>query len=150
METDKNAQMTDNLIRLAAMVKRVSDSVDRIEKTLKQHDQKIEQALEQSSQNEGWSDDSAWEGFGPKPEKTPVNPNAEQYTLELHHGPYTIYRHDGESDKEWQRRKDHLLAQRITFLNGSGQNGTPEQVAYLQRIEERLGRKVFQYPLATT
>jgi hypothetical protein len=150
METDKNAQMNDNLIRLAAMVKRVSDSVDRIEKTLKQHDRKIEQALEQSSQNEGWSDDSAWEGFGPKPEKTPINPNAEQYTLELHHGPYTIYRHDGESDKEWQRRKDHLMDQRITFLNGSGQNGTPEQVAYLQRIEERLGRKVFQYPLATT
>jgi hypothetical protein len=150
METDKNAQMTDNLIRLAAMVKRVSDSVDRIEKTLKQHDQKIEQALEQSSQNEGWSDDSAWEGFGPKPEKTPINPNAEQYTLELHHGPYTIYRHDGESDKEWTRRKDHLMDQRVTFLNGSGQNGTPEQVAYLKRIEERLGRKVFQYPLATT
>jgi len=150
METDKNAQMNDNLIRLAAMVKRVSDSVDRIEKTLKQHDRKIEQALEQSSQNEGWSVDSAWEGFGPKPEKTPINPNAEQYTLELHHGPYTIYRHDGESDKEWQRRKDHLMDQRITFLNGSGQNGTPEQVAYLQRIEERLGRKVFQYPLATT
>jgi len=150
METDKNAQMTDNLIRLAAMVKRVSDSVDRIEKTLKQHDQKIEQALEQSSQNEGWSDDSAWEGFGPKPEKTPINPNAEQYTLELHHGPYTIYRHDGESDKEWQRRKDHLMDQRVTFLNGSGQNGTPEQVAHLQRIEERLGRKVFEYPLATT
>jgi hypothetical protein len=150
METDKNAQMTDNLIRLAAMVKRVSDSVDRIEKTLKQHDQKIEQALEQSSQNEGWSEDSAWEGFGPKPEKTPINPNAEQYTLELHHGPYTIYRDDGESDKEWQRRKDHLMDQRITFLNGSGVNGTPEQVAYLQRIEERLGRKVFQYPLATT
>jgi hypothetical protein len=98
----------------------------------------------------GDSDDSAWEGFGPKPEKTPINPNAEQYTLELHHGPYTIYRHDGESDKEWQRRKDHLMDQRITFLNGSGQNGTPEQVAYLQRIEERLGRKVFEYPLATT
>jgi hypothetical protein len=150
METDKNAQMNDNLIRLAAMVKRVSDSVDRIEKTLKQHDQTIEQALEQSSQSEGWSDDSAWEGFGSKPEKTPINPNAEQYTLELHHGPYTIYRHDGESDKEWTRRKDHLMDQRVTFLNGSGQNATPEQVAYLKRIEERLGRKVFQYPLATT
>jgi hypothetical protein len=104
--------------------------------------------IEDSFQSD--SDDSAWEGFGPKPEKTTINPNAEQYTLELHHGPYTIYRHDGESDKEWQRRKDHLMDQRITFLNGSGQNGTPEQVAYLQRIEERLGRKVFQYPLATT
>jgi hypothetical protein len=104
--------------------------------------------IEDSFQSD--SDDSAWEGFGPKPEKTPVNPNAEQYTLELHHGPYTIYRHDGESDKEWTRRKDHLMDQRITFLNGSGVNGTPEQAAYLQRIEERLGRKVFQYPLATT
>jgi hypothetical protein len=42
------------------------------------------------------------------------------------------------------------MDQRVTFLNGSGVNGTPEQVAYLQRIEERLGRKIFKYPLETT
>jgi hypothetical protein len=149
METEKSSVLKDQLEKAATMFKRISESVDRIEKTLKEHERKIDEALKRSSYQDD-DDDSAWEGFGPKPEKTPINPNAEQYTLELHHGPYTIYRHDGESDKEWQRRKDHLMDQRITFLNGSGQNGTPEQVAYLQRIEERLGRKVFQYPLATT
>jgi hypothetical protein len=149
METEKSSVLKDQLEKAATMFKRISESVDRIEKTLKDHERKIDEALKRSSYQDD-DDDSAWEGFGPKPEKTPINPNAEQHTLELHHGPYTIYRHDGESDKEWQRRKDHLMDQRITFLNGSGQNGTPEQVAYLQRIEERLGRKVFQYPLATT
>ena len=149
METEKSSVLKDQLEKAATMFKRISESVDRIEKTLKEHERKIDEALKRSSYQDD-DDDSAWEGFGPKPEKTPINPNAEQYTLELHHGPYTIYRHDGESDKEWQRRKDHLMDQRITFLNGSGQNGTPDQVAYLQRIEERLGRKVFQYPLATT
>jgi hypothetical protein len=149
METEKSSVLKDQLEKAATMFKRISESVDRIEKTLKEHERKIDEALKRSSYQDD-DDDSAWEGFGPKPEKTPINPNAEQYTLDLHHGPYTIYRHDGESDKEWQRRKDHLMDQRITFLNGSGQNGTPEQVAYLQRIEERLGRKVFEYPLATT
>jgi len=149
METEKSSVLKDQLEKAATMFKRISESVDRIEKTLKEHERKIDEALKRSPYQDD-DDDSAWEGFGPKPEKTPINPNAEQYTLELHHGPYTIYRHDGESDKEWTRRKDHLMDQRVTFLNGSGQNGTPEQVAYLQRIEERLGRKVFQYPLATT
>jgi len=140
--------MTDQKIEiLFASIEKMNKRLGSIEAMMKATTKKISD-IEDSFQSE--SDDSAWEGFGPKPEKTPINPNAEQYTLELHHGPYTIYRHDGESDKEWQRRKDHLMDQRITFLNGSGQNGTPEQVAYLQRIEERLGRKVFQYPLATT
>jgi hypothetical protein len=140
--------MTDQKIEiLFASIEKMNKRLGSIEAMMKSTTKKISD-IEDSFQSD--SDDSAWEGFGPKPEKTPVNPNAEQYTLELHHGPYTIYRHDGESDKEWQRRKDHLMDQRITFLNGSGQNGTPEQVAYLQRIEERLGRKVFQYPLATT
>ena len=140
--------MTDQKIEiLFASIEKMNKRLGSIEAMMKATTKKISD-IEDSFQSD--SDDSAWEGFGPKPEKTPVNPNAEQYTLELHHGPYTIYRHDGESDKEWQRRKDHLMDQRITFLNGSGQNGTPEQVAYLQRIEERLGRKVFEYPLATT
>jgi hypothetical protein len=140
--------MTDQKIEiLFASIEKMNKRLGSIEAMMKATTKKISD-IEDSFQSD--SDDSAWEGFGPKPEKTPINPNAEQYTLELHHGPYTIYRHDGESDKEWQRRKDHLMDQRITFLNGSGQNGTPEQVAYLQRIEERLGRKVFEYPLATT
>jgi hypothetical protein len=148
METEKSSVLKDQLEKAATMFKRISESVDRIEKTLKEHERKIDEALQRSSYQE--DDDDSYEGFGPKPERQPFNPNAETYTLELRNGPYTIRRDDGESDKEWQRRKDHLMDQRVTFLNGSGQNGTPEQVAYLQRIETRLGRKIFENPLATT
>jgi len=148
METDKSLVLKDQLEKAATMFKRISESVDRIEKTLKEHERKIDEALQRSSYQE--DDDDSCEGFGPKPERQPFNPNAEKYTLEWRDGPHTIYRDDGESDKEWQRRKDHLMDQRVTFLNGSGVNGTPEQVAYLQRIEERLGRKIFNLPLATT
>jgi chromosome segregation ATPase len=148
METDKLTQLEQNFATLAGFVERATKSLGRIEKTLKEHERKIDEALQRSSHQE--DDDDSCEGFGPKPERQPFNPNAETYTLELHHGPYTIRRDDGESDKEWQRRKDHLMDQRVTFLNGSGQNGTPEQVAHLQRIEQRLGRKIFANPLATT
>ena len=148
METDKLTQLEQNFATLAGFVERATKSLGRIEKTLKEHERKIDEALQRSSYQE--DDDDSFEGFGPKPERQPFNPNAETYTLELHHGPYTIRRDDGESDKEWQRRKDHLMDQRVTFLNGSGVNGTPEQVAYLQRIEQRLGRKIFENPLATT
>lgn len=134
METDKIVQLTDNLLRLAAMVKQVSESVDRIEKTLKQHDRKIQQALEQSSQSERNSDDGAWEGFGPKPEQQPFNPNAETYTLEVSYGPQTIRRDDDEDDKTWAGRKKRLMNQRVGFLNSSGVVGTPEQEAYLKEI----------------
>jgi hypothetical protein len=148
METDKLTQLEQNFATLAGFVERATKSLGRIEKTLKEHERKIDEALQRSSYQE--DDDDSFEGFGPKPERQPFNPNAETYTLELRNGPYTIRRDDGESDKEWQRRKDHLMDQRVTFLNGSGVNGTPEQVAYLQRIEARLGRKIFENPLATT
>jgi hypothetical protein len=138
METDKIVQLTDNLLRLAAMVKRVSESVDRIEKTLKQHDHKIQRALEQSSQSERNSDDGPWEGFGPKPEKQPFNPNAETYTLEVSYGPQTIRRDDGEDDNTWAVRKKCLMNRRVLFLNSSGVVGTPEQEAYLKEIYDRL------------
>ena len=138
METDKIVQLTDNLLRLAAMVKRVSESVDRIEKTLKQHDHKIQQALEQSSQSERNSDDGPWEGFGPKPEKRPFNPNAETYTLEVSYGPQTIRRDDGEDDNTWAGRKKCLMNRRVLFLNSSGVVGTPEQEACLKEIYDRL------------
>ena len=138
METDKIVQLTDNLLRLAAMVKRVSESVDRIEKTLKQHDHKIQQALEQSSQSERNSDDGPWEGFGPKPEQQPFNPNAETYTLEVSYGPQTIRRDDGEDDNTWAGRKKCLMNRRVLFLNSSGVVGTPEQEAYLKEIYDRL------------
>ena len=138
METDKIVQLTDNLLRLAAMVKRVSESVDRIEKTLKQHDHKIQQALEQSSQSERNSDDGPWEGFGPKPEKQPFNPNAETYTLEVSYGPQTIRRDDDDDDETWAGRKKCLMNRRVLFLNSSGVVGTPEQEAYLKEIYDRL------------
>jgi hypothetical protein len=149
METEKSSVLKDQLEKTATMFKRISESVDRIEKTLKEHERKIDEALKRSSYQDV-DDDDTWEGFGPKPERQPFNPNAETYTLELRNGPYTIRRDDGESDASWQRRKEHLMDQRVTFLNGSGVNGTPEQVAYLQRIEARLGRKIFENPLATT
>jgi hypothetical protein len=149
METDKLTQLSQDLSTLAGLVERATKGLARIEKTLKEHERKIDEALQRSSYQDD-TDIDTWEGFGPKPERQPFNPNAETYTLELHHGPYTIRRDDGESDKEWQRRKEHLMDQRVTFLNGSGQNGTPEQVAHLQRIETRLGRKIFENPLATT
>jgi hypothetical protein len=149
METDKSSVLKDQLEKAATMFKRISESVDRIEKTLKEHERKIDEALKRSSYQDD-DDDSECEGFGPKPERQPFNPNAEKYTLELRSGPYTIYRDEGEPDSEWQRRKDHLMDQRVTFLNGSGASGTPEQVAYLRRIEERLGRKIFNLPIATT
>jgi hypothetical protein len=148
METDKLTQLEQNFATLAGFVERATKSLGRIEKTLKEHERKIDEALQRSSYQE--NDDDSCEGFGPKPERQPFNPNAETYTLELRNGPYTIRRDDGESEKEWQRRKDHLMDQRVTFLNGSGVNGTPEQVAYLQRIEARLGRKIFENSLATT
>jgi hypothetical protein len=148
METDKLTQLEQNFATLAGFVERATKSLGRIEKTLKEHERKIDEALQRSSYQE--DDDDSCEGFGPKPERQPFNPNAETYTLELRNGPYTIRRDDGESDASWQRRKEHLMDQRVTFLNGSGQNGTPEQVAYLQRIEARLGRKIFENPLATT
>jgi len=128
--------------KLAKFLEKMSKRLNEIEASNK----KIMEELESGRD----TDIDTWEGFGPKPERQPFNPNAETYTLVLHHGPYTIRRDDGESDKEWQRRKDHLMDQRVTFLNGSGVNGTPEQVAYLQRIEERLGRKIFNLPLETT
>lgn len=149
METDKLTQLSQDLSTLAGLVERATKGLARIEKTLKEHERKIDEALKRSSCQDD-DDNDSWEGFGPKPERQPFNPNAETYTLVLHHGLYTIRRDDGESDKEWQRRKDHLMDQRVTFLNGSGVDGTPEQVAHLQRIEERLGRKIFKYPLATT
>jgi hypothetical protein len=128
--------------KLAKFLEKMSKRLNEIEASNK----KIMEELESGRD----TDIDTWEGFGPKPERQPFNPNAETYTLELRNGPYTIRRDDGESDKEWQRRKEHLMDQRVTFLNGSGVNGTPEQVAYLQRIETRLGRKIFENPLATT
>lgn len=137
METEKSSVLKDQLEKAATMFKRISESVDRIEKTLKEHERKIDEALKRSSCQDD-DDDSAWEGFGPKPEKQPFNPNAETYTLELSRGPYTLRRDDDEDDKTWAGRKKHLMNQRVGFLNGSGVSGTPEQEANLKEIYDRL------------
>jgi hypothetical protein len=142
METNQQFVPIEKFEKLSKFLEKISNRLTEIEAENK----RIVEQLESG----GNTDIDTWEGFGPKPERQPFNPNAETYTLELHHGPYTIRRDDGESEKEWQRRKEHLMDQRVTFLNGSGQNGTPEQVAHLQRIEQRLGRKIFENPLATT
>ena len=142
METNQQFVTAEKFDKLAKFLEKISKRLNEIEASNK----KIMEELESGRD----TDIDTWEGFGPKPERQPFNPNAETYTLELRNGPYTIRRDDGESDKEWQRRKEHLMDQRVTFLNGSGVNGTPEQVAYLQRIETRLGRKIFENPLATT
>jgi len=142
METNQQFVPIEKFEKLSKFLEKISNRLTEIEAENK----RIVEQLESG----GNTDIDTWEGFGPKPERQPFNPNAETYTLELRNGPYTIRRDDGESDKEWQRRKEHLMDQRVTFLNGSGVNGTPEQVAYLQRIEARLGRKIFENPLATT
>jgi hypothetical protein len=82
METNQQFVTAEKFDKLAKFLEKISKRLNEIEASNK----KIMEQLESG----GDSDDSAWEGFGPKPEKTPVNPNAEQYTLELHHGPYTI------------------------------------------------------------
>jgi len=128
--------MTDQKIEiLFASIEKMNKRLGSIEAMMKATTKKISD-IENSFQSD--SDDGVWEGFGPKPEKQPFNPNAETYTLELSHGPYTLRRDDDEDDKEWARRKKHLMNQRVGFLNGSGVSGTPEQEANLKEIYDRL------------
>jgi hypothetical protein len=69
-----------------------------------------------------------------QPQTEEPNANVESYSVELKNGPLTIYRGEGEPDNEWQRRKDHVLNQRVMFLNISGKSGTPEQEDYIKRM----------------
>jgi hypothetical protein len=128
--------MTDQKIDiLFATVEKISKRLGSIEAMMKATTKKINDIEDSLGRN---SDDGPWEGFGPKPEKQPFNPNAETYTLELSHGPYTMRRDDGEDDKTWAGRKKHLMNQRVGFLNSSGVVGTPEQEANLKEIYDRL------------
>ena len=128
--------MTDQKIDiLFATVEKINNRLGSIEAMIKATTKKIND-IEESLESSG--DDSEWEGFGPKPEQQAFNPNAETYTVELGHGPYTIRRADGEGDKTWASRKKHLLNQRVGFLNSSGASGTPEQEAYLKETYDRL------------
>lgn len=128
--------MTDQKINiLFATVEKINSRLGSIEAIMKATTKKIND-IEESLESNGY--DSEWEGFGPKPEQQPFNPNAETYTLELGHGPYTIRRGDNEDDKTWAGRKKHLMNQRVGFLNSSGVSGTPEQEAYLKETYDRL------------
>ena len=128
METNQQFVTMERFDKLSNFLEKISKRLTEIETSYKN----ISKQLERNS------DDGPWEGFGPKPEKQPFNPNAETYTLELSHGPYTMRRDDNEDDKTWAGRKKHLMNQRVGFLNGSGVSGTPEQEASLKEIYDRL------------
>lgn len=128
--------MTDEkIVVLFTTVEKINKRLGSIEAMMKATTKKIND-IEESLESDG--DDGIWEGFGPKPEQQPFNPNAETYTLELGHGPYTLRRGDDEDDKTWAGRKKHLMNQRVGFLNSSGVVGTPEQQAYLKETYDRL------------
>jgi len=125
----------DDLKRVAFMLELMSKRIDAIDQRVNEMSKRIDEIASPSS----YDDDEAWCFHGTQPTK-PINPNAENYTLELRSGPYTIYRDDDEPDSEWQRRKDHLMDQRVMFLNGSGQIGTPEQVAHFEEIMAKIAK----------
>ena len=128
--------MTDQKIDiLFATVEKISKRLGSIEAMMKATTKKIND-IEDSLESSG--DDGPWEGFGPKPEQQPFNPNVETYTLEVSYGPQTIRRDDGEDDETWVGRKKCLMNRRVLFLNSSGVVGTPEQEAYLKEIYDRL------------
>lgn len=124
METNQQFVTTERFDKLSNFLEKISKRLTEIETSYK----KISKQLERNS------DDDAWEGFGPKPEQQPFNPNAETYTLEVSYGPQTIRRDDDDDDKTWTRRKKDLMNRRVLFLNSSGVVGTPEQEAYLKEI----------------
>lgn len=124
--------MTDQKIDiLFAAVEKINKRLGSIEAMMKATTKKINEIEDSLERN---SDDGAWEGFGPKPEQQPFNPNAETYTLEVSYGPQTIRRDEDEDDKTWAGRKKRLMNRRVGFLNSSGVVGTPEQEAYLKEI----------------
>ena len=128
METNQQFVTAERFDKLSNFLEKISKRLTEIETSYK----KISKQLERNS------DDGAWEGFGPKPEQQPFNPNAETYTLEVSYGPQTIRRDDGEDDNTWAGRKKCLMNRRVLFLNSSGVVGTPEQEAYLKEIYDRL------------
>lgn len=73
-------------------------------------------------------------GADSQPQPEEPDADVESYSVQLESGPLTIHRDDGEPDNEWQRRKDHVLNQRVMFLNRSGKSGTPEQEDYIKRM----------------
>ncbi len=131
METTEFATK-EKLETVTAVLQKVLKRIESGEAMNQERDSKIAFLLESSKSK------SSSQDFIPQPPKKPINPNAETYTLELGHGPYTIHRDDGESDRDWDGRKKHLMNQRVGFLNSSGVSGTPEQEAYLKETYDRL------------
>jgi hypothetical protein len=132
METTNQFVTKEKLETVTAVLQKVLKRLEDGEAMNRERDSKISFLLESPKSK------SSSEDFIPQPPKKPINPNAEKYTLELGHGPYTIHRNDGESDRDWAGRKKHLMNQRVSFLNSSGASGTPEQEAYLKEIYDRL------------
>ena len=128
METNQQFVTAERFDKLSNFLEKISKRLTEIETSYK----KISKQLERNS------GDDAWEGFGPKPEQQPFNPNAETYTLEVSYGPQTIRRDDDDDDETWAGRKKCLMNRRVLFLNSSGVVGTPEQEAYLKEIYDRL------------
>lgn len=143
MENTPEFVTVEKFAKLTGFLEKLSKRLDSIEKSIKGIDQrikKIEDYLD-SNESESSSDESDHPsnyGFGPKPEPEVRHPSGESYTLVLHHGPYTVHRRAGQDDAEWEKTKKHLMWQRVTFLNGSGVTGTPEQEEYLRELREDL------------
>jgi len=107
METTTEFVTKEKLETVTVVLQKVLKRIEDGEAVNRERDSKIAFLLESSKSK------SSSEDFIPQQPKKPINPNAETYTLTLGHGPYTIYRNDGESDRDWAGRKKYLMNQRV-------------------------------------
>lgn len=138
MENTQQFVSVERFEKLTILLGKLAKRLDAIEAENKKINQRLEEMADR--RKGGSDDDSDWEGFGPKPVQKPINPNAETYTVELSHGPFTIYRNDDDDDEEWEGRKRSVRNDRAEYLNSIGAKGFPEQVEKLERMRENLRR----------